>query len=510
MNRCLEFCGRISNSIYTILACILVWILGNVCMEYVFANDKVIGTGIVLFVFTLYFWYVYRPKKDEEKAMQNLLLLFGFLVRVIYIWAVPNDVSSHDLGHVLDTGEVTGGHLGYISYLYHYGKIPDMDPRVAWAYYNPPFYHILSAIWLKINTSIGISWERSAENLQILTLLYSSLSVTAFEKILDECSIKHKTKNLLLCFFGTFPMLIWLSGCLTTDVLVLLFALYIMLYTIRWYKRRDIKTIIILAFCIGLGMITKISLGLFAFSVGTVFVLVLIESIRKDKTTIPKYIIQFCIFLLICAPIGLSWTIRNSVRFDMEADYVQDIGGENSGQYIGNVPLVDRIGIPSIAQISYAKLQYNSEIDTNILMTLFRTALFDEGNALSFEGDITVGIGIAEVFINILLATIMLVLWIIMILKRNEVWNLTEKLFFVITYLVFMINYIKFCFDYPQICTMSFRYIGFLVVIPMIGTGLFLEKKENKVLMKVLTFLCFIGNGLATLLYLKYCMTIEI
>lgn len=301
-------------------------------------------------------------------------------------------------------------------------------------------------------------------------------------------------------------MLIWFSGCLTTDSLVLLFALCIMLYTIRWYKKRDLKNIVILAFCIGLGMITKISLGIFAFSVGAIFILALIETIRRDKAAIRRYIIQFCIFILICAPIGLSWTIRNSIRFDIEADYVQDVGGENSGQYVGNVPLVDRIGIPSIAQINYPKIQYNTDVDTNIWMTLFRTAIYDEGNALSFDGDIASKIGIAVVFINIFLAVLMLILFIIMLVRKSEVWSLAGKLFFGITYFVFMINFIKFCFDYPQICTMGFRYVSFIIIIPMIGTGLFLENKGNKILMNLLTFLCFLGNGLATLLYLKHCI----
>lgn len=502
----IDLLGKFDNSIYTILACMIVWLLGNIGMMSIFARDRFMGIGIVFFAFALYFWYVYQPRKDEQNALRNLLLFFGFLVRVIYIWSLPNDVSSHDLGHVVDTGEITGGHLGYISYIYHYGKIPDIDPRTVWAYYNPPLYHILSTIWLKINTSIGLSLEQSAENLQILTLLYSSLAVVVFEKILDECSVKNKRKNLFLCFFGTFPMLIWFSGCLTTDSLVLLFALCIMLYTIRWYKKRDLKNIVILAFCIGFGMITKISLGIFAFSVGAIFILVFIETCRRDKAAIRRYIIQFCIFILICAPIGLSWTVRNSVRFDIEADYVQDVGGENSGQYVGNIPLVDRIGIPSIAQMNYPKIQYNTEVDTNIWMTLFRTAIYDEGNALSFDGDIASKIGIAVVFINIFLAVLMLILFIIMLVRKSEVWSLAGKLFFGITYFVFMINFIKFCFDYPQICTMGFRYVSFIIIIPMIGTGLFLENKGNKILMNLLTFLCFLGNGLATLLYLKHCI----
>ena len=506
INGYMEFLKKIDHSIYTILACVLVWMAGNLCMESIFAKDKIMGTGIVLLVFCFYFFYVYRPRKGEDKALRNLLLLFGFAIRVIYVWAVPSDISAHDLGHVLDTGEVTGGHLGYVSYIYHYGKIPDMDPRMAWAYYNPPLYHIISAIWLKINTTIGIEWNQAAENLQIITLLYSSLSVVVFEKILDEFSIQDKVKNLILCFFGTFPMLIWLSGNLTTDSLVLLFALCIMLYTIRWYKKRDMKTIVILAFCIGCGMITKISLGFFAVSVGGIFLLGFIEAICKDKALIKKYIIQFTIFLLICAPIGLSWTIRNSVRFGLEADYVPDIGGANSGQYIGDAALVDRIGIPSLTQMSYAKMCFNTEIDTNIWMSIFRTAIFDEWGAISIDGEVAEGLGIAAVFANIFLGIFMLVLFILMLICKSEVWKLDGKLFFGLTYLVYLISYIKFCFDYPQICTMNFRYITFLAVIPMLGSGLFLKNEENKVCMKILTFVCFLANGMATLLYLKFCM----
>lgn len=505
MNRYIEFMKKTDKSIYTVIACILVWIAGNVCMESVFAKDKVMGTEIVLLVFTFYLWYVYRHKKDEDKALRNTLLLLGFLLRVIYIWAVPNNISAHDLGNVLDTGEVTGGHLGYISYIYHYGRIPNMDPRTAWAYYNPPLYHIISAIWLKINTTLGIEWNQAAENLQILTLLYSSLSVVVFEKILDEFAIKDKVKNLILCFFGTFPMLIWLSGNLTTDSLVLLFALCIMLYTIRWYKKRDMKTIVILALCIGCGMITKISLGFFAISVGAIFILGFVEAIRKDKTAVKKCILQYAVFLLICAPIGLSWSVRNSVRFDLEPNYVQNLG-ENSGQYIGNADLVDRIGIPSLAQMSYAKMCFDTEIDTNIWMSIFRTAIYDEWYAINIDGEVAENIGIATVFVNIFLGIFMFVLFLIMLVRKSEVWKLDGKLFFSLTYLVYFISYIKFCFDYPQICTMNFRYITFMAVIPMLGAGLFLTEKENKVCMKILTFACFLANGMAALLYLKFCM----
>lgn len=506
MNKVAEVIKNLDNSIYTVIACILVWITGNVCMESVFARDKVMGTGMVLLAFVLYFGYVYLPRKNEEKALRHLLLLFGFLIRMIYVWAAPNDISSHDLGNVLDTGDVTGGHLGYISYLYHYGKIPDMDPRSAWAYYNPPFYYIVSAVWLKLNTTLGIEWNQAAENLQILTLFYSSLAVVIFEKIVDEFAIKDKNKDLILCFFGTFPMLIWLSGALTTDSLVLLFALCIMLYTIRWYKKRDMNTIIILALCIGFGMITKISLGFFAVSVGAVFLLAFMEVVHKEKTMIRKYLIQFTVFLLICAPIGLSWTVRNSVRFQMEPNYVQDVGGENSGQYIGNADLIDRIGIPSLAQMSYAKMCFNTEVDTNIWMSIFRTAVFDEADAMSITGEVAEHIGIATVFGNIFLAVFMLVLFVVIIVQKSDVWKLNGKLFFGLTYAIYLISYIKFCFDYPQVCTMNFRYVAFIAVIPMLGAGLFLKNKEHKWCTRLLTLGCILANGMATLLYLKFCM----
>ena len=508
MNRCIEILKKLDKSIYTVFACILVWIAGNVCMESVFMKDKAMGVGMVLLLFAFYFWYVYRPAEDRDKAICNLVLLFGFLVRVIYIWAIPHNASPHDIGNIIDSAEVTPGHLGYIGYIYHYGKIPDMDPREYWSFYNPPLYYILSAIWLRINTVLGIEWNQAVENLQILNLLYTSMAIVAFEKILDELSIKGKAKNLTLCFFGTFPMFNWLSGNMTTDSLMFLFAVLIILYTIRWYKKRDMKTIVILAFCIGFGMITKISLGLFAISVGTVFIWGFVDNIRKDRGAVKRYLLQFLIFLLICAPIGLSWTVRNKVRFGMEADFVQSIGEENSGQYIGNVALVDRIGIPSIPQMSYAKLEYNSELDTNIWMTLARTALYDEGGALSFQSVVAEKVGVFVIFVNIFIGIFMLVSSLIMFVKKSNLWDFVIRLFFALICFTYFISYFKFCFDYPQICSMSFRYIAFLVGIPMIGAGMFLTEKENKYCMKLLTFACFLGNGLATLLYLKYCMFI--
>lgn len=502
----MEKLKKIDKCIYTLIACLLVWILGNSFMENLFAQDKTMGVFVVMLCFLLYFFYVYRPRRNEEQALYHLILLFGFLVRVIYIWATPYNVTSHDLGNVVETDAVEGGHMGYVSYIYHYGKLPDMDPRLYWAFYNPPVHYIISTIWLKINTTLGIPWNQSAENLQILTLLYTSLSVVVFEKILHEVSVSGNVKQLLTALWGTFPMLIWLSGCLTIDSLVLLFALTIMLYTIRWYKKRDMKTIVILALCIGIGMITKISLGLFAFSVGAVFLIGLIEAIRKDKNAVKKCVLQFAIFLIICAPIGLSWTVRNSVRFDMEADYVPDVGGEYSGQYVGHLTMLEKLGIPSAEERNYAIIQYNTELDTNIWMTMFRTALYDEGRAFQVNSEPAERAARFVLNINIALAIFMLVTGVIAIFQKKATWQLAIRLFFGLTYIVYLLNFINFNYQYPQICTMGYRYIAFLTVIPMIGTGVWLNDKKDGVIIKVLPFICLLANGLANLLYIKYCI----
>lgn len=502
----MEKLKKLDKCIYTVIACLLVWIFGTICMDKVFAHDKAMGVLMVMFCFLLYFFYVYRSRRNEDRALLHLALLFGFLVRVIYIWATSCYVSAHDLGWITDSGEITTGHLGYIGYIYHYGKIPDVDPRSYWSFCNPPVYYIISTIWLKLNTALGITWNQAVENLQILPLLYTSLSVVVFEKILDEISIAERVKQVLIALWGTFPILIWFSGDMATDSLVLLFALLIMLYTIRWYKRRDTKTIVILALCIGFGMITKISLGLFAVSVGTVFLIALIEYIRKDRNAIKKCVLQFAIFLAICAPIGLSWTVRNSVRFGIEADYVQDVGGEYSGQYVGNLKIWERLGIPSAEQWNYGVVQFNTEIDTNIWMTLFRTALYDEGQAFQTNSEGAEFIATFVLHVNIILAMGMLILWVCAIFQKKEIWQPAIRIFFVLTYAVYLFSYIRFNYDYPQICTMNFRYISFLMLIPMIGTGVWLKDKKDGVAVKVLSFVCLLANGLANLLYIKYCM----
>ena len=60
----------------------------------------------------------------------------------------------------------------------------------------------------------------------------------------------------------------------------------------------------------GLGMITKLTVGLLAPAMAAVFLTVLIKKRAEWKKLIP----QFIVFGVICVPIGLSWTIRNAVK----------------------------------------------------------------------------------------------------------------------------------------------------------------------------------------------------
>ena len=154
----------------------------------------------------------------------------------------------------------------------------------------------------------------------------------------------------------------------------------------RRYKRNQKNDIIIdltslldiifIAFSIGLGMFTKLTVGLIAPAVAAVFLVILIKNPKNFK----KLILQFVTFGIICIPIGLFWSIRNFVKYDIPLGYVPALS-ENSGQYIDKSPL-KRFFDFSLYQISSPFTQWEWDganyNEFNPVIALMKNAMFDE------------------------------------------------------------------------------------------------------------------------------------
>lgn len=62
-----------------------------------------------------------------------------------------------------------------------------------------------------------------------------------------------------------------------------------------------------ISLCVGLGMMTKLSVWMVAPAIAFVFLYVFFKNLKDFK----KYLVQFLCFGVVCAPLALWWQVRN-------------------------------------------------------------------------------------------------------------------------------------------------------------------------------------------------------
>lgn len=474
------------------IGCIIVWLINSISSIssiIIYYRTYIIGALLIMVLFGIVLWKERLIAADFE-SIAFLILISGFIIRALYILVAPYNISKHDLGTFTIEGNnnIDSGHLGYISYLYNYRQLPDFDPRLKWAFYNPPGFHIISAIWYGLNRFLGFSAEVCLENLQILTLAYATSIVIVVYKILIEFFEKNKILLIVLSFVSYFPFFSILGATLNNDCLATLCSMIAILYTIRWYRNQNLKNISIVAVSMGFGMFTKLNVGLLAFAIGFVFIYGSVKNIKEYK----RYLMQFSLFGLICVPLGLFWPIRNYILYHMPITYIPR--GSVVSQFVGEHNTFSRIALPSLKQISYPFIRFDSSLEHNIWVQLIRTGLYDEimpPDATDLIHPFALGL----LWISLALGVITIVLFVRTACKKR-ILGKEMKLFFSIAFLTQMISFVQFCYSYPMICTMNFRYVVILILLPCLAWGSYLNE-ENKGRLSRRVFTGLLGDFIA-------------
>ncbi|MGN0606675.1 MAG: ArnT family glycosyltransferase [Oscillospiraceae bacterium] len=408
-----------------------------------------------------------------------ILAICGIAIRYFYIIYTLWYERQHDVGSV----EMEQGHVAYIWEMYANNfRIPDGDPRIRWQFYHPPLHHILEALFMKIISGS----EFNEENLQIPTFIYSCISMKIMYDFLKEMGLKEKPlvySFALVCFNPTF---IIMSGSINNDMLSSMFIYASVLYTIKWYKSPKMKYIIIIALCVGLGMMTKLSVGLAAPAIAAVFIIKFIQQIIAKN--VKPYVYQYIVFLIICCPLGLWWEIRNNIKYGMPLNYIARLDEtDGAWQYLGDMSPIERFTGFSFEQLKNVFIEWNwsktSYLEYNPLVALIKTSAFGEFNLLEFNPYIKLSSNILF-WSNLLVILISFVSMLYVIFSRKSGQNTVVKIFLSLIFLVFFGNYIIFCIQYPFVCTMNIRYATVLIMIGIYFTGEFLkhlEKSNSKV-----------------------------
>ena len=421
------------------------------------SNIKLVTLILILLVILISI-IIDKKKKLSTKNITNIIIIIGILLRTMYIIYTPITERQHDVDYFNYEG-----HLSYINTIYETGKLPETN---AMQYYHPPLHHIMGAGWLKINEIFfNTPLMVNIENLQILTLLFSSLTLYVISLILSRIKIKDKYKHLINIFFSVHPTFIILSGSINNDCLEYLFQFLILLYILKYYEKPTLKNSIILGIITGLCMLTKFN-GIIMLGPITILFLYKLYKERNFKEIIKNY----SIVLVIALVLGLSYQIRNYILFG-------SISIPNPTEHLSvkQYSIFKRMIIPSFTNI-YEKF-CNLTNDYNIFSFIVKNSIFGEYkyNIPNIFYNLYVSINL----LLIILSTVLLIKNIKIIFKDKI------NLLLISNYVITMLSFYYFNYMYPYTCTMDFRYI-----VPTLLTGIvMLVMESNKTKSKYIRYL---------------------
>jgi hypothetical protein len=512
-----------------IMALIVAVVQGNYYTSVATGADPQVQNAVILVLGIIAIaLFTSKALKGALGLEQGILYVIfgGMLMRVGYvlnmdIWTLQNDGGTFT---GFGTAQINNGHIGYVEYIYKFFHIPDMDPYEYFGYYHPPLHHIIEAIWMTIQRLIGVPEPLAFENMQVPTLIYSALCMIVMLHILEESGVGEKLVMFGMLLFAFHPRMMVLAGSVNNDILALLLLLTTIWRTLVWIRERSFKNIILIALSLGFGMISKLNTAICAFSIALIFVIVLIDIIRKKNlVTIKKTLLEFVVFGVICVPIGLSYIVRNLVLFGEKPGIPSPALIPNeSVMYTGEFSVWSIIGIPSIADlhIDFPFHPLSAKVIHNTWVILFQTGLFAEAYPTTIHGFPLAFAQVAYVA-SIILAVVTTVVFIVGYTVRvvklfgqakaaGAAWSAViaqgaqgpvtppesaieaakvgdaqavmglRDLFLLSTYVFMLLSFCLYVFKYPYTCSSDFRYMTASLVFTSIGFGMCLDGDSSK------------------------------
>ncbi|NLG03394.1 MAG: phospholipid carrier-dependent glycosyltransferase, partial [Clostridia bacterium] len=404
----------------------------------------------------------------------SVMIGIGVFLRLAYILFTPVWCRQHD---VIDFG--TGiGHAGYIEYLFEHKALPDFDPREKWAFFQPPLHHIIAAIWMKINVRLGILYRQAQENVQVLSLFYTGC-IMIFSYYIFKMSGLKKWGMRVACSIIVFsPVFILMSGSLNNDPLCIALQVAAIYFALKWYQQPSYLSIILLAFCIGASMMTKVSGGSVAPAVAALFLLRLMKADEEESWSvlhvlhhIKKYILQFLVFGVICIPIGLWFPIRNLIRYQIPLSYTPAVG-EGLSQY----SILRRIFDLRMNSVYPAMINNGDAYDEyNVFLGMIKSSLFGEYNFSVMTGLVT-PFSVVLFLAAVVLALLAFGATLYFLFHKNSKMSVPDKWFFGIFYLSQLFVYFFFAFKQAYFSSQDIRYVAGILVPQSLFLGLLADR----------------------------------
>ncbi len=411
--------------------------------------------------------------RKGKEALMGIILSAGFVMGLIFVLHLPHDYS-HDLTSYASNFDGPGkpdGHLGYIGYLVEYGRLPlQYDARLDGysIFAHPPLHHIVHALWIKLNLTIGIGIDRALETAQLITLALSTGCVFVTVDLMREVGISEKGVRTGALWMAFQPSLLLFAGALNNDIQMVFLVLACLLFTVRWHKRRRMANILLCGLSLGCAMATKLNAAILIPCVAVVFATAFFRDLPHWK----RYVGQFAAFLLVSVPQAVAWPLYHLFAFDMPLTYVRP------PWELANVSMysfAQRYGLPDAASLGSLFFTNDRALEHNVWLQTIKTGVFDE--LALFESGTAMWYGsyaLAVLFAALLLCS--LALFIRWLIKGRADGMI--KLFLGGYGAILLGNYLVFTVQFPYICTYNFRYIMPVLALCAVAWGEWAQKRR--------------------------------
>ena len=401
--------------------------------------------------------FLKKTRKLSDDALIVLIFLTGAVLRLGYVLYTDVRTRQNDVG-VFEEGIYNIFHSGYIMLVRDTLSVPNFDIRDLGQYYHPPFHYIVCAAFLKIYELLLPKGTHNYEALQALSMLWSQFSLILIYKIVKLTGIKRENRIIAALIVSAFPAFTLLSASINNDGLSVFLYFAAFFCGLKWYKEGGWKNILLSAVATGLGVMTKLSIGMIAFPLGFLFIVKLIKDLtgKSENKAGTKSLLQLLVFGLISVPLGLWYQIRNYILFKVPITYVLE--SDNIYQDISRYTPLQRVfGFYTLPiENYYINLGSDGQQDYNIFITQVKTALFGEEN---YRDDFAMSMaGYALLIALLLLILIALAGLIVMLVRLKKNGCLWENLSMVILAVTMAVSVTLFSLKYPHICSMNFRY----------------------------------------------------
>ena len=441
--------------------------------------------------------YMGATKRLTSRHIILILLVAGYALRVGYMLHTPASVRQQDT-----YSKRFNGHEAYAWTLFETGELPKTND---YQFYHPPLNALLQSTFMRmvdgLTSLFGGTWFPDAfaygkpdyvdnqryflySSCQILAVLYSFITAVTLVKMLKLFHFNEKTYLFLSAFVIFFPRHIQFAGMLNNDAIAYMFSTLALYFALKWWKgNKSFVYILLCGLAVGLGMMAKLSSATVCLPIAGIFIYEFIRTLLKkeDALKLWQMVLQYGLFLCICAPIGLWFQVYASMRFDQPLGFV--FSNLNKKLYTGHHSVWGRFGITFDLSEYLGTLYCRPfEGNYNLLNYALKSSIF--GEFAYTQGDSWGAVSVLFAYMGVVLL-VFGAIWCVVLwwknrkdensfLHQNSPVSHQDVLFTALLVASQVLSEIYFYIKMPYGCTMDFRYImplifGLAVSVGIIG-----------------------------------------